>query len=221
MGVKAIDWEDVAMATIDDSEKIIIADIGGNAQSRKFVSLHIVTEPRFEFDATTPTTPIERSAMVETTVNVSFSGGVTNYEGIAVDHTAKLIVIVEKALFGARVYTVPFPTSADLLKEKTDVVAKQIGHTSIPYACACDISHDAKSLVVTNYTHGYLYSRQNSADGAFEDWSVTLKREPVAFKLPKLRQPEAVCFSKDDLSLFLTSEQLPTPLVEMNLPTTK
>ncbi len=221
MGVKPIDWEDIAMATIGDSEKIIIADIGGNSQSRKFVSLYFVTEPQFEFDATKSTTPIERSAMVETTIQVSFSGRVTNYEGIAVDRAAKLILIVEKALFGARVYTVPLPTPADLMKEKTDVVAKEIGHTNIPYACACDISHDDKSLVITNYTLGYLFSRQSLADGSFEDWSETLKREPVAFKLPKLKQPEAACFSKDDQSLFLTSEQLPTPLVEMILPLAK
>lgn len=225
MGVNAIDWEDIARATIGGSEKLIIADIGGNAQSRKFVTLHVVTEPHFRFDPNLPEAstkaPIEATVKVDTTIQVQFKGGVTNYEGIAVDHAAGLILIVEKALFGGRVFTVPLPAVADLGKDKTEVMAKEIGQTTIPFACACDISHDDNALVVTNYTLGYLYARQALDGGVKEEWSETLKREPIVFRLPKLRQPEAVCFSKDSRSVFLTSEQQPTPLVEISLPATR
>lgn len=216
-GVKAIDWEDIATASIGGSPKIIIGDIGGNAQARKHISLHIVSEPRFVYDGTSPTKPIEFSAAVETTINVIIPGGVTNFEGIAVDQEAGLILLVEKSLLGGRVYTVALPSAVVVAKNTIEARAQEIGHTSIPYACACDISRDGNALVITNYTLGYLFSRQKSAEGKAESWSDTLKREPIAFRLPKMRQTEAACFSKDGTSLFLTSEQIPTPLIEQML----
>ncbi len=215
LGIKANDWEDLAFATIDGSPKIIVGDIGGNAQKRNFVTLHILAEPHFSFDNTKPTEPIDTSAFAETSMNVFFKGGVTNYEGIAVDHSSKSIFIFEKALLGGRVYSVPL---TDLSKEQVDVEAKEIGRTSIPFACACDISADSRSMVVITYSLGFLFTRITSPEGIAEDWSETLKREPKSFLLPKMRQPEAVCFSVDGKSIFLTSEQLPTPIIQMILP---
>ena len=214
-GANAIDWEDIAFTTIEGSPKIIIGDIGGNAQKRNHVTLYVLSEPKFLFDASKPAHPIESTARVETSVDVTFEGGVTNYEGIAVDHAGKSILIFEKALLGGRVYSLPLP---ELSKKKTVTQAKLIAKTSIPIACACDISADSKSIVVVTYQVGCLITRRTKDDGTIEDWSEALKREPIVFPLPRMRQTEAVCFSKDAKSIFLTSEQLPTPIIEMKLP---
>ncbi len=214
-GANAIDWEDIAFTTIEGSPKIIIGDIGGNAQKRNHVTLYVLSEPKFLFDASKPAHPIESTARVETSVDVTFEGGVTNYEGIAVDHAGKSILIFEKALLGGRVYSLPLP---ELSKKKTVTQAKLIAKTSIPFACACDISADSKSIVVVTYQVGCLITRRTKDDGTIEDWSEALKREPIVFPLPRMRQTEAVCFSKDAKSIFLTSEQLPTPIIEMKLP---
>ncbi len=215
VGANAIDWEDVAFTTIDGSPKLIIGDIGGNAQKRNHVTLYIVSEPEFPFDASSPVRPFESSARVETSIDVTFKGGVTNYEGIAVDHAAKSILIIEKAILGGRVYSLPIP---ELSKKKSEVQAKLIGRTSVPLASACDISADSKSLVIVTYHLGVLISRRTKNDGTTEDWSEALKREPTVFPLPKMHQTEAVCFSSDAKSIFLSSEQLPTPIIEMILP---
>ncbi len=215
LGIKAIDWEDLAFATIGGKPIVIVGDIGGNAQKRIVVTLHFMAEPSFEFDDVKPIEPFDAKAFSVTSMDVWFKGGVTNYEGIAVDHASKSILIFEKALFGGRVYSVPLP---DLSKEKVDAEAKEIGHTSIPFVCACDISADSKSMVVITYSLGFLFTRRISADGVLEEWSQTFKREPISFLLPKMRQAEGVCFSMDAKSIFLTSEHLPTPLIEMTLP---
>ncbi len=215
VGANAIDWEDIAFATIDGTPKIIIGDIGGNAQNRNHVTLYVLSEPKFLFDATKPARPIESSVKVETSVDVTFEGGVTNYEGIAVDHAGKSILIFEKALLGGRLYSLPLP---ELSKKKTETQAKLIAKTSIPIASACDISADSRSMVVVTYHAGCLITRIIKDDGALEDWSEALKREPLFFLLPRMRQTEAVCFSRDAKSIFLTSEQLPTPIIEMKLP---
>ena len=217
-GATAIDWEDITMATINGSPKLIIGDIGGNAQKREHVTLYVIPEPKFPFDAKHPLTPIQTSATIEATIDVTFAGGVTNYEGLAVDANAKSIVIFEKALLGARVYSLPLPS---LSKKSIKVQATEIGQTTVPYACACDISKDSRSMVVTTYLVGFLFTRRTKANGSLEEWLETFQREPTSFPLPKLRQTEAVCFSADGKSVFLTSEQIPTPLVELKLPVSK
>ena len=213
-GAKALDWEDIAFSTIDGVPRIIIGDIGGNAFKRDYVTLYILSEPKFQFDVSKPTKPIESVATVETSVDIYFKGGVTNYEGIAVDHAANEILIFEKSIAG-RIYSVQFP---DLTKKKVEVEAKLIGQSTIPFASACDISADSKSMVVLTYRSGFLFSRSTKKDGIVEDWTDTFNREPIEFSLPKMHQPEAVCFSKDSKSIYLTSEFLPTPLYELLLP---
>lgn len=213
-GAKALDWEDIASATIHGTPKLIIGDIGGNALKRDHVTLYILSEPKFLFDDSKPKLPIESVATVETAIDVVFNGGVTNYEGIAVDRSAKSILIFEKSFTG-RVYSIPLPDST---KKRMEVEAKYIGQTGIPFASACDIAKDNKSMVVINYGTGFLFLRRTAANGHVEEWSESFKREPVLFVLPKMRQSEAVCFSKDAKSIYLTSEQVPTPLIQMTLP---
>jgi len=217
-GATAIDWEDITIATINGSPKLIVGDIGGNTQKRQHVTLYIVSEPTFQYGDKKPLAPIESSASIEATIEVTFAGGVTNYEGLAVDADSNSILILEKALLGARVYSLTVPS---LSKKKLKVQATEIGQTSVPYACACDISNDSRSMVVTTYLVGFLFSRRVKNDGSVEAWSDTFLREPISFVLPKMRQPEAVCFSADAKSIFLTSEQLPTPLLELKLPVSK
>ena len=217
-GATAIDWEDITMATINGSPMLIVGDIGGNALKREHVTLYVISEPQFPFDAKRPLTSIESSVSVEATIEVTFVGGVTNYEGLAVDANAGSIVIFEKALHGARVYSLPLPL---LSKKKLYVQAIEIGQTSVPYACACDISKDSRSMVATTYLVGFLFTRRTKANGSLEEWSETFQREPTSFPLPKLRQTEAVCFSTDGKSVLLTSELSPTPLVELRLPVAK
>lgn len=213
-GAKAFDWEDIAFATIDGTPKLIVGDIGGNAFKRDHITLYILSEPIFPFDDSMPAQPIESVATVETAIDVVFKSGVTNYEGIAVDHSAESILIFEKS-FAGRVYSVPLP---DLSKRRIKAEAKYIGQTGIPFTSACDVATDSKSMVVITYGSGFLYSRRTLANGHVEDWSESFKREPVLFVLPSTRQPEAVCFSKDLKSIYLTSEQVPTPLIQMTLP---
>ena len=85
-------------------------------------------------------------------------------------------------------------------------------------ATACDISADGRSLVIISYNRGFLFRREMSKAGEVEPWKSVLERKPVVFSLGKLRQTEAVCFSKDEKSIFVTSEQVPTPIVEIDLP---
>ena len=213
----AIDWEDIAIHVAKDDAYLIIGDIGGNAKPRKHITLYIVREPKLSAEAQKRGETMEFSVDIDIVMEVTFPGGVTNYESIAVDHSNHSILIVEKGNFAGRVYTVPLPPNLNN-KQVIRVEAKQIGVAPVPMATACDMSADGRSLVIISYNIGFLFHREPNRAGKLEPWKSVLEREPVSFSLGKLRQTEAVCFSKDERSLIVTSEKVPTPLVEIELP---
>ena len=214
---KAIDWEDIAIHIVGDDAHLIIGDIGGNTQSRKHVTLYVLREPKLTTDDLNREVTLDLSVDFELEMEVTFPGGVTNYESIAVDHSSHSILIVEKGNLSGRVFTVPLPSLLDD-KHKMRVEAKQVGVAPVPMATACDISADGRSLVIISYNIGFLFRREISTAGEIESWKTALEREPAVFSLGRLRQTEAVCFSKDENSIFVTSERAPTPLVEIELP---
>ena len=75
-----------------------------------------------------------------------------------------------------------------------------------------DISSDGLSAVILTYDHAYLFSRSQK-----EDWEAALNKEPRLLNFGRLAQQEAVCFGFYGKSIYITSEQLPAPLVRIDL----
>jgi len=212
----AIDWEDMTIYRKSDTEAfLIVGDIGGNSQKRSSITLYIVHEPKLATVQNGSQTT-EISLDLESKMEVTFPGGVTNYESIAFDHSNQSILIIEKGVFGGRAYTVPFPLPG---QAKVRVEAKQVGIVPVSTATSCDISLDGRSLVVLTYKIGFLFHRELNSAGVLESWKEVFEKEPLPFSLGNLRQTEAVCFSQKELSVLVSSEMLPTPIVEIKLPT--
>jgi len=76
---------------------------------------------------------------------------------------------------------------------------------------AGDIAPDGKRLVLRDYTRVYEFTQPEGATAFDEIW----KQTPRAFPSPPTVQGESVCYGSEGRSLYLTSEQLPTPLYEM------
>ena len=215
---KAIDWEDIAIGQVSGKSILILGDIGGNAQKRNDVVLYVVEEPVFDIETALKQEPSALTVPILQTTKVQIPGGITNYEAIAMSPDDQTMIIVEKALLGGRAFSFPLLGPTSELQQDRQVQATLIGNTPVPYATACDIASDGRSMVLTTYGTGFLYKREPLTDNHLETWEKALQREPVVFRLPKLKQIEAVCFSANAKSIFITSEQLPTPLVEMDLP---
>lgn len=60
------------------------------------------------------------------------------------------------------------------------------------------------------YGNAYGFTR---AEG--EDWTTAFSREPCEIEMPDRVQGEAICYGLDGKTLYLTSEQLPTPFWEV------
>ena len=74
------------------------------------------------------------------------------------------------------------------------------------------LSPDGRHLVLLSGLHASLYTRQED-----EPWSTALQRLPQRIALPVIKQAEAIAYSRDGKSLYLTSEGDQSPLWELKL----
>lgn len=207
-----IDWEDMASFEWEGTPYLVVGDIGGNSRAREHVWLHIFAEPTYLPSEANPQ-PSQLVVDQIATLEVTIPGGVTNYEAMAVDSAQGTILLVEKSYWGARVYTLPLRIDVG----RHPVVAEEIAFLPIPMATASDLSSDGSRLAIGTYTNLVLYERRRQADGHWEAWADCFRRAPFLASLPQVKQAEAVSFGSDADSLFITSEKLPAPLVELRI----
>ncbi|MEW6169743.1 MAG: hypothetical protein AB1651_18980 [Pseudomonadota bacterium] len=206
-----VDWEDIAAFVEDGRPRLLIADTGDNNARRPFVMLYVVDEP----DVSSAARPFAVDAVAQRAIRVTYPDGARDVEGVAVDARAGHIYLLSKRDAVPRLYRVPLAPDADA------VVAEALGEIAIPramtigpwgrsfnYTTAMDIDDAGSTLVVTTYTHAYLYRR-----AADESWPAALRRAPQGIALPDYAQIEACAL--DGAALWLTSEGVPAPLARV------
>jgi hypothetical protein len=75
-----------------------------------------------------------------------------------------------------------------------------------------DISADGRLAAVITYRSLYLFERAEN-----ETWVEALQKAPVEFIGPPRLHDEAVTFGHDQRSVYVSTEQRPTPLYRLNL----
>ena len=76
-----------------------------------------------------------------------------------------------------------------------------------------DIAADGTRAVVFNYKAAFLFDRDPG-----ESWSSAFARLPRRVVLPRLSALEAGAFGLDGQTLYVTSENLPAPIVRLDPP---
>ena len=89
-------------------------------------------------------------------------------------------------------------------------VAKRIASLEIPSVTAMDVSPDGRRAIVGTYGNAYEYVRRTG-----EGWAEAFSRPPREIIVPGRTQGESICYGTDGKTLYLTSENLPTPLFEV------
>lgn len=223
-GATSVDWEDMASFELDGVPYLLIADVGDNESSRRRVRLHVVVEPELTGErlARRTTVPVAWS------IELVYEDGPRDCEAVAVDIVGQRVLLVSKRTVPLQLYEVPLrpagapdgatvvarragpvagippPTAADLARDP------RFG-SSRSQATALDVSTDAREMVVFTYGNAYRFSR---AEG--EGWREAVSRPPEVITLPLLPQIEAGAFSGDAGSLWVTTEQRPTPLLRLD-----
>ena len=196
----AIDWEDMCSFTVDGKSYLLLSDTGDNARTRKFVTLYLVEEPKLNLKKFNRklTIPFVQK------INYTYADGADDCESVAVDPTSKTIIIVTKGKKQLYLLKIPVKPADETF------VLKPAGKLGIPDPTGVDISPDGHRAVVVTYLWGYEYTR-----GGNESWADAFERKPRTLSFPLRRQGESICYGPDGKNLYLTSEKIPTPLIEI------
>lgn len=219
-GVKNIDWEDMAGFQHEGQSYLLIADTGDNDRKRPTVQLHVLAEPAPQADGSYRQIPPVTPAW---SLTATYEDGPQDCEAIAVVPGENRVLLLNKDSENSAIYEVPlFPKRG----QSPDVMAKR--YVILPQvpnatgnllaflkagllgtrATGMDISRDGKQAVVLTYTDIRLFRRREK-----ESWAEVFTQAPQVLALPSIYQPEAICFGRDNGTVYVSSEESPTPLI--------
>ena len=188
---KAVDWEDIASASIDGKPCLIVADTGDNQRKRGDATLYMIEEPDIGTD---------RVARVIRTLPFTYEDGPQNCEGLGVAPDEQVFYLATRGNEGQRkLYELPF----------TGTVARLVTTlAALPHVTAMDISRDSRYAVFLTQDNTALEYRREAG----ESWRRAFARPPRTLELPEAVQAEAIGYHPDGDALYVTSEGSPCPL---------
>ena len=223
LNAKNRDWEDLAAFQIDDESYLLIADCGDNNRIQKSSFLYAVVEPQVGKTEFLDGLSVQWKWQIE----FSYIDGPRDCEGVAVDTNSQQILLLTKRTDPPVIYTLPLvpPNTKTILSAQPVATINGIPVPSPEelkedplygrfrsQPTAMDISPDGKTIAILTYRQPYLYDRYKN-----ESWAKVFNRPPKALFMPHMRQAEAMCFSSDGTSLFVTSEKRPAPLYRLDI----
>jgi hypothetical protein len=219
------DWEAITRVPGEHGPLLVIGDIGDNHGARKRVSLYFLPEPAA---AEPGSSTAAQLVAVRHRLRVTYPDGPRDAESLAYDPASGMLLILSKRDQPPRLYGIPL----DLALWKQDLQAEFLGEVPgfrpptrrdiltnpsrglwVSQPTGMDISPDGRQAAVITYRSLYLFDR-----GADESWAEAFRRAPEEIIGPPGTHDEAVGFSADGRSVFVTSEGSPAPLYRLDLP---
>jgi hypothetical protein len=220
-GVGNRDWEDLASFVHEEVPYLLVAEVGDNNAQYAFSTLNFLEEPEVPAEPELPGPPLT----VVREIRFSYEDGPRDCESVAVDVPAGKVLLLTKRDTPPVLYELPlFPDGTNVA-----VVARRVGVvTSLPQPTeedlqdrfgrywaqptALDISPDGRTAAILTYKNAYVFERAPD-----QSWLDALAGVPRQVELPHpgtqvMRIREALAFSRDAASLFVTSERIPAPL---------
>lgn len=211
-GVVNTDWEDISNYRLDGKNYIAIADTGDNGGVRDELAIHIFEEPA-QLVAGQHLKPYRSLRFV-------WPDGPRDVEALMTDTTAGQFLLVSKKRVPAELYALPF----DAKDGSSPSVIGRFEGISQPDAAtmnskgdygryrsqitAADLSPDNKTIALLNYQQINFFDRPSAKHPN------VLPRQTLT--LPWLPQAESIAYSEDGNSLFVGSEQSPSPIIRFD-----
>jgi hypothetical protein len=213
-GAKNKDWEDITRVMGDQGPMLVIGDTGDNLHTRKKVRLYFVNEPaRGEY---------RDDLELVHRLKFRYEDGPRDVEAMAYDPASDMILLLSKRDQPPRLYGIPMDLAlwedeleATFLGEvpgfrpptRSDILTSPKRGLWVSQPTGMDISADGRKAAVITYRSLYVFERQEQ-----ETWVEAFQRKPVEFAGPPGLHDEAVGFSHDQKSIFVTTERRPAPL---------
>ncbi|WP_395745934.1 hypothetical protein [Prosthecobacter sp.] len=211
------DWEDIASGKDEKGAPMLfIGDIGDNLFIRTSIQVYQIPEP----GVNAPGKAVEETETGAPQLwRANYPDGSHNAESLLVHPLTRRLYILTKSEDGrSALYAFPQPLQPNVsmvLEKVTNLTFPtliRVGkrpHDNCMTTAAC-FAPDGSRMVVATYSS--LYEWLLPPDTSL---AAALKRAPVRIEPELLRQTEAVCYDSDSRTLWLTSEHLPTPLLQV------
>lgn len=211
------DWEDIAMGKDDRGQPaLFVADIGDNLLLRSSIQVYQFPEPAIVAvgQVVNETTSAEPSLW-----RANYPDGRHNAECLMVHpQTGRLYLITKSDDGRCALYSFP-----EKLQEKVSMTLEKIVDLTFPPIVrpgkrphdncmttgAC-FSSDGSHLVVSTYSSLYEWTLPKG-----QSLAEALQQAPVRIEPDLQRQMEGVCYDRDGVTFWVTSEHLPAPLIRV------
>ncbi|MGI9055315.1 MAG: hypothetical protein ACR2F2_05875 [Pyrinomonadaceae bacterium] len=205
------DWEDIAEIKNPNGECFLyIGDIGNNARTKTVQTVYRVKEPTDFSKDSSKKNPL----MTDEAEKIKFSYPDVSHdaETLLVHPQTGDIYIITKRLSGAAGI---YKLKAGFDKSKT-VKPEKISDFSVPavpegFLTGGDISPDGRRVVFCDYFGAYEILLPENAKNFDDIWN----EKPLIIELGTREQGEAIGYSADGNSIFATSENKNSPLIEV------
>ncbi len=202
-----VDWEDVAVGPCEAGSSascVYAADVGDNDRVRDEVVIYRFAEPELP-----QTTPADITIDDFDTLWFSYPDGPHNVETLLVHPESAAIYVVEKtsdtdpAVFGIS----GEPNDADHPHQAVEVGHLHFGDSRYgSLVTAGDIAPNGREFTIRTYLRAFTFC----ADGA--DFASAFGTTPVVSPILLMGQAEALGYSRDGQTIWLTSEGLSAPI---------
>jgi len=188
-----VDWEDIAVASIDNDVKVLVADIGDNNSERSSLQVYVFTEPRLVPGGNTQNVPLESVQ----TVTLQYEDGPRNAEALMVDEATNTWYILTKSTRTARLYSIANPslnsTTTQTLRFETTLPAGLV--------TAATANANATEVLVRTYNNVFYWQRSSN-----ESFASLI--DQTGFNLPyqEEEQGEAICWDTNGQTYYTISE---------------
>lgn len=224
-GARNVDWEDLTTSRTAGKSYLIIGDVGDNQSKRSHCRLIRIPEP--DFRSRLNETGWTMRIPPETVVDFVYEDGARDCESVAIQPESGNVVLLSKRDRPPRLYTVPMDSRPGVYRETARfwLSLPQITPTSgknslssilmeaASQPTSLDWDRTGVRFVVLTYAELILFENPSG-----EPWSTRLGRSPRRWAIPQLEQAEAVCFSEDGKNLWLTTEGIPAPIYQFQMP---
>ena len=217
--IKNRDWEDLSSFSVDGTPYLLVADTGDNDARRDQASLHVVLEPDLDDDNKVKTDPAW-------SIDFRYPDGPRDVEAVVADPANERILLLSKRDWPPVLYEVPLYPASD-----GTIVAKRLGPIeSLPpptrqdrehavftkewhwQPTGMDVSPDGRLAVILTYRGVYLYHLDPG-----RSLPESLSGQAYRFGLGNFRNAEAIAFSADSKSIFVTLEGRHAPLLRIDI----
>ncbi len=211
-GVVNTDWEDISNYRLEGKNYIAIADTGDNGGIRGELAIHIFEEPA-QLVSGQHLKPLRSLRFV-------WPDGPRDAEALMTDTETRQFLMVSKKRVPAELYALPF----DAADGSSPKVIGRFDGISQPDATTmnskgdygryraqitgADLSPDNKTIALLNYQQINFFDLPNAKHP-----NVTPRQ---TLTLPWLPQAESIAYSEDGNSLFIGSEQSPSPIIRFD-----